>query len=154
MLFHVFFCCTKRVHVVNYLFTPFFLWVMQCYYLLMFLFSLDNNLLSVYLFSPPFFFFFFFSGQHLYYGVLGNAAWAIVSGCHLFRGGRANKQGIPSKVDFFLMVDVGLALFYCVPDLLIPDVILHLPGVSGLVTHMWSELFCFCFTTVEHATEG
>ena len=93
------------------------------------------------------------SPKHLYYGVLGNAAWAGVSGYHLFGGGKANKQGVASKMDFFLKMDVGFALCFAVPDLLIPDVILNLSGVSQCDVytciihdvHMFFSVFVFVF---------
>ena len=101
------------------------------------------------------------SPKHLYYGVLGNAAWAGVSGYHLFRGGKANKQGVASKMDFFLKMDVGFALCFAVPDLLIPDVILNLSGVSQCDVytciihdvHMFFSVFVLFFTTVMYAAK-
>ena len=106
--------------------------------------------------------FFALSPKHLFYGVLGNAAWAGVSGYHLFRGGKANKQGVASNMDFFLKMDAGFALCFAVPDLLIPDVILNsLSGVSQCDVytciihdvHMFFSVFCF-FTTVMYAAKG
>ncbi|KAK7088207.1 uncharacterized protein [Littorina saxatilis] len=76
-----------------------------------------------------------FNPMHLYYGVFGNAAWAGVSGFHLYLGGKANRRGVASKVDLFLQVDIAFALCYAIPDLLIPDVILSLCGMKADALH-------------------
>ncbi|XP_076453168.1 uncharacterized protein LOC143288489 [Babylonia areolata] len=67
-----------------------------------------------------------FNSMHLVYGVLGNAVWTAVNAYHLFLGGKANKRGVSTKVDFFLKVDLAIALCYALPDLLLPDLFMGL----------------------------
>ncbi|KAL8606195.1 hypothetical protein ACOMHN_053467 [Nucella lapillus] len=76
-----------------------------------------------------------FNSMHLVYGVLGNAAWAGVNGYHLYQGGKANRHGVTTQVDFYLKVDIGFALAYSLPDLLVPDFILGFEGLKADTLH-------------------
>lgn len=81
-----------------------------------------------------------FTPMHLYYGVLGDAAWGLVSAIHLYKGGLLSKKGLftrnPSKLDFFFKVDITLVCTYGIPDMLCPSFVFWLGQMKPDALHL------------------